>query len=80
MTEVTATEEVLVEVTDDAAPKKRLKKDVEASIKYEVINGAISPFGGGRDALVFPGSIVELTPAQAKHYNALGYLKPYIEA
>ena len=78
-TAVDAVAEAAVEVSEDTA-KKRVKKDVAATVKYEVINGAISPFGGGRDALVFPGSIVELTVEQAKHYNSMGYLKPYIEA
>jgi hypothetical protein len=43
-----------------------------------VIGGPIAPNGGGRSALIQPGSIVELTTDQAKHYNNLGYLKPYI--
>lgn len=61
---------------EDAAPKKRVKP---ATAKYEVINGAISPYGGGMDALIHPGTIVELTTDLAVHYNKLGYLKPYIE-
>ena len=87
MTEETTSEivaeavEALSPSTDDL-PKRRARRTVEdapATSKYLVINGAISPNGGGRDSLVHPGSVVELTSAQAKHYNALGYLKPYIE-
>jgi hypothetical protein len=47
--------------------------------KYLVINGAIAPNGGGRADLIQPGTVVELTNEQAKHYNAMGYLKPHIE-
>jgi len=61
---------------EEAAPKKRAKP---ATTKYEVINGAISPNGGGMESLIHPGSVVELTPDLAAHYNRLGYLKPYIE-
>lgn len=84
MTEETA--EVSVEVTPETAveaapePKKRAKAAAPATTKYEVINGAISPYGGGKDDLVHPGSIVELPNDLALHYNKLGYLKPYIEA
>lgn len=65
-----------VEKVEEAAPKKRAKP---ATTKYEVINGAISPYGGGMDSLIHPGSVVELTADLALHYNKLGYLKPYIE-
>lgn len=68
------------EFATDDAPKKRAKKTEEpTTTKYMVIGGAISPFGGGRADLVQPGSVVALTAEQAKHYNKLGYLKPYIE-
>jgi hypothetical protein len=72
--------EVAIDAADDLLPKRKVKKADEAPAltKYMVINGAISPKGGGRDALVYPGSVVELTADQAKHYNQLGYLKPYI--
>lgn len=71
--------EVITEAakTEEAAPKRKAAKP--ATTKYEVINGAISPEGGSLDALVHPGSIVELTAEQAKHYNNLGYLKPHLE-
>jgi len=72
--------EIAVETTvavEEPATKKRAKP---ATTKYEVINGAISPNGGGMDSLIHPGSVVELTPDLAAHYNKLGYLKPYIEA
>lgn len=67
------------------APKARAKKAKEpvaeapATTKYMVIRGAIAPFGGGRSDLVQPGQVVALTADQAKHYNKLGFLKPYIE-
>jgi hypothetical protein len=72
--------EVVIDAADDSLPKRKVKKADEAPTltKYMVINGAIAPNGGGRAALVHPGSIVELTTDQAKHYNKLGYLKPYI--
>jgi hypothetical protein len=60
------------------APKKRAKP-VATTQKYIVINGAIAPNGGGPEDHFLPGSVVELTTEHAKHYNALGYLKPYIE-
>jgi hypothetical protein len=72
----TAVVEVAVEIAEEIAPKKRAKP---ATTKYEVINGAISPYGGGMESLVHPGSVVELTADLALHYNKLGYLKPYIE-
>ena len=68
--------EVAVEIAEEIAPKKRAKP---ATAKYEVINGAISPYGGDMDSLIRPGSIVELPTDLAVHYNKLGYLKPYIE-
>jgi hypothetical protein len=68
--------EIAVEKTEEIAPKKRAKP---ATAKYEVINGAISPYGGGMETLIQPGSIVELPTDLAVHYNKLGYLKPYIE-
>lgn len=68
------------EFSAEDAPKRRAKKaDEPATTKYLVIGGAIAPFGGGRSDLVHPGSVVDLTADQAKHYNKLGYLKPYIE-
>jgi hypothetical protein len=71
--------EVVVDAADDSLPKRRAKKDeAPALTKYTVINGAISPNGGGRASLIHPGSVVALTTEQAKHYNQLGYLKPYI--
>lgn len=72
---VTETEAV-VEVVE--APKKRAKPAAPTQ-KYVVINGAIAPNGGGPSDHFLPGSVAELTTEQAKHYNALGYLKPYIE-
>lgn len=67
--------------TDDL-PKPRAKKTAAVAgtevKQYLVINGAIAPNGGGRADLVQPGSVVFLTNEQAKHYNNLGYLKPYI--
>jgi hypothetical protein len=57
-----------------SAPKKRAVK-----AKYQVIRGAIAPYGGGPSEHFKPGTIVELSADLAKHYNALGYLKPYIE-
>jgi hypothetical protein len=70
--------EVDVEVakTEEIAPKKRAKP---ATAKYEVINGAISPYGGGMETLIQPGSVVELPTDLAVQSNKLGYLKPYIE-
>lgn len=82
MTEETVSAEVeaaVVESAEVAAPKARTKKAAEATAKYTVIGGAIAPNGGSRDDLIHPGSVVELTAEKAKHYNALGYLKPYIE-
>jgi hypothetical protein len=72
--------EVVIDAADDSLPKRKTKKADEAPAltKYLVINGAIAPNGGTRDALIQPGSVVELTTEQAKHYNNLGYLKPYI--
>lgn len=72
--------EVAAEVVDDSLPKRRAKKAEEAPAltKYVVINGAIAPNGGGRAALIHPGAVVALTADQAKHYNKMGYLKPYI--
>lgn len=68
------------EFAAEDAPKKRTKKAEEpTTTKYTVIGGAIAPFGGSRADLIHPGSVVELTAEQAKHYNKLGYLKPYIE-
>lgn len=64
----------------DGVGRKPRKKAEEAPLltKYTVINGAIAPNGGGRAALIHPGAVVELTADQAKHYNKMGYLKPYI--
>jgi hypothetical protein len=72
--------EVAIDAADDSLPKRKVKKAEEAPAltKYMVINGAIAPNGGARADLVHPGSVVELTADQAKHYNKLGYLKPYI--
>jgi hypothetical protein len=71
--------EVVVDAAADDLPKRKTKKDEAPALsKYMVIGGPIAPNGGGRSALIQPGSIVELTTDQAKHYNNLGYLKPYI--
>jgi hypothetical protein len=72
---------VTIDAADDSLPKRRSAKKEEAPAltKYEVINGAISPEGGSLESLIHPGSVVELTAEQAKHYNKLGYLKPYLE-
>lgn len=69
--------EVVIVTSAEPVSKKRAKP---ATAKYEVINGAISPNGGGMEDLVHPGTIVELSTEMAIHYNKLGYLKPYIEA
>lgn len=84
MSEETAADSTVETIADDGLPKRRAARAEKAekpaaTTKYLVINGAISPNGGGRSALVHPGSVVELTTEQAKHYNAMGYLKPYIE-
>jgi hypothetical protein len=68
--------EVVIVTSAEPVPKKQTKP---ATAKYEVINGAISPYGGDMDSLIRPGSIVELPTDLAVHYNKLGYLKPYIE-
>ena len=68
--------EVVIVTSAEPVPKKQTKP---ATAKYEVINGAISPYGGDMDSLIQPGSIVELPTDLAVHYNKLGYLKPYIE-
>ena len=86
--ELETTKEIVAEALEvispsaDDSPKRRASPKAEkpaATAKYLVINGAIAPNGGGRADLVQPGSVVELTAAQAKHYNNMGYLKPYIE-
>jgi hypothetical protein len=74
--EVEVAAEVVIVTSAEPVSKKRVKP---ATAKYEVINGAISPYGGGVDTLIQPGSIVELPTDLALHYNKLGYLKPYIE-
>lgn len=75
-----ATVSLAAEFAAEEAPKRRAAKaEKPATTKYLVIGGAIAPFGGGRSDLIHPGSVVELTAEQAKHYNKLGYLKPYIE-
>lgn len=78
--------EAVAAISPDGLPRRRARRVEEPeapaaqpTAKYIVINGAIAPFGGGRSALVQPGSVVALTSDQAKHYNKLGYLKPYIE-
>ena len=87
MTEENTAPEVLIEAVKEA-PKTRLRRPgevapvVEAApktAKYEVINGAIAPYGGGCRDLTPIGTIIELSADLAKHYNKLGYLKPYIE-
>lgn len=81
MTEETAAPEVLTEAVKEA-PKTRLRRPGEVApttAKYEVINGAIAPYGGGCRDLTPIGTIIELSADLAKHYNKLGYLKPYIE-
>lgn len=87
--ETQTTEDLVAEartvLSPDGLPRRRVARTEEPKVKpalttkYEVINGAISPEGGSLEALVHPGSIVELTAEQAKHYNKLGYLKPYLE-
>ena len=68
------------EFSAEDTPKRRAKKaDEPTTTKYLVINGAIAPHGGTRADLIQPGSVVALTAEQAKYYNNLGYLKPYIE-
>lgn len=90
MSEETTTDivaEAAAVISPDGLPRRRAARRVEEpeaaapqpTTKYTVINGAIAPFGGGRSALIQPGAVVELTTDQAKHYNNLGYLKPYIE-
>ena len=81
MTEENTAPEVLIEAVKEA-PKTRSRKTEDAApatAKYEVINGAIAPYGGGCRDLTPIGTIIELTADLAKHYNKLGYLKPYIE-
>ena len=83
MTEENATEEVLIEPVKEA-PRPRLRRPgeaapVAATAKYEVINGAIAPYGAACRDLTPIGAIIELPADLAKHYNKLGYLKPYIE-
>lgn len=81
MTEETTAPEVLIEAVDEA-PKRRSRKADDAApatAKYEVINGAIAPYGAGCRDLTPIGTIIELPADLAKHYNKLGYLKPYIE-
>lgn len=60
------------EADDPSSPSAKVQK-------FVVRKAAIAPFGGARDALVQPGSVVELPSDLAKHYNALGFLAPYIE-
>lgn len=81
--ENTATE-TLIEPVEEA-PKRRARKVDETTehaskmAKYEVINGAIAPYGAACRDLTPVGAIIELPADLAKHYNKLGYLKPYIE-
>ena len=78
-----------IKVLSPELPRRRARRVEEsadaveaapaATTKFLVIGGAIAPFGGGRADLIHPGSVVDLTAEQAKHYNKLGYLKPYLE-
>lgn len=81
MTEENTAPEVLIEAVDEAPKRRSRKADETAPVtaKYEVINGAIAPYGGGCRDLTPIGTIIELPADLAKHYNKLGYLKPYIE-
>ena len=84
MTEENTAPETLIEAVKEA-PKVRLRRPGEAvevapkAAKYEVINGAIAPYGAACRDLTPVGAIIELPADLAKHYNKLGYLKPYIE-
>ena len=81
MTEENTAPEVLIEAVKEA-PKVRARKTEDAApatAKYEVINGAIAPYGAACRDLTPIGTIIELPADLAKHYNKLGYLKPYIE-
>jgi hypothetical protein len=71
------TEEVVNAVVD--SEPKRKTKPAPTTAKYVVINGAINIDGGPISTLTPVGAVVELTSAQAKHYNALGRLAPHIE-
>lgn len=64
-----------VQKTDDAAPEAVS----EPLTAYRVVKASISPNGGGRASIIRPGEVAHLTKAQAKHYNALGFLAPIIE-
>ena len=81
MTEENTAPEVLIEAVYEAPKRRSRKADETAPVtaKYEVINGAIAPYGGGCRDLTPIGTIIELPADLAKHYNKLGYLKPYIE-
>lgn len=50
--------------------------EAPARTKYRVFKANIMDDDGRK---VGDGAIVELTPKTAKHYNRLGYLKPFIE-
>ena len=84
MTEEKTAPETLIEAVEEA-PKRRARKADEATevapkvAKYEVVNGAIAPYGAACRDLTPIGAIIELPADLAKHYNKLGYLKPYIE-
>ena len=79
MTEENTAPEVLIEDAPKRRAAKKADESAPATAKYEVINGAIAPYGGGCRDLTPIGTIIELTADLAKHYNKLGYLKPYIE-
>jgi hypothetical protein len=91
-TEPTALETPAVEAAEDntatSAPRRRRARVQETDAvpsspaktqKYVVRKAAIAPYGGGRGDLLHPGAVVDLTSDVAKHYNALGFLAPYIE-
>lgn len=66
--------------TTQAPTEAENAKAEEASAKkaYTVVKGAICPEGGQRGKMIQPGSVVELTNAEARHYMALGRLAPFI--
>jgi hypothetical protein len=85
--ETPATETAEDSITPTAARRRRARAQTEddgpaspvKTQKYVVRKTAIAPYGGGRDALLHPGAVVDLPSDVAKHYNKLGFLAPYIE-
>lgn len=53
-----------------------MNDEAPARTKYRVFKANIMDDDGNK---VGDGAIVELTAKTAKHYNRLGYLKPFIE-